>query len=66
VSVRFQVQTLYLDRTATAELESPPECDGYPVFLHTYAEPDGTAWLVLVWRVTPPPIPTQPPAKRKK
>lgn len=46
------------------EFRSPTGCDGYP---HT-CEPvvaNGQPYLVLVWRVTPPPIPETPPRTKK-
>lgn len=63
MSLRFRMQVL--DAVSDTEFEAPPDCDGYPLWVEAAEQLGGMA-LIVVWRVTPPPIPTQPPSKRKK
>ncbi len=60
--MRFRTQVF--DAESEPEFEAPSDCDGYPLWVEPVTHMGGMA-LVVVWRVTPPPIPTAPPAKRK-
>lgn len=58
-------QLLQICVGAQFPFEPPEGCDGYPHTCHPIVVGNET-FLVLVWRVPPPPIPTAPPKKPKK
>ena len=60
--MKFQVQVLDAEHGGT--FEAPDGCDSYPHTVEVCKQLGGMA-LVVVWRVTPPPIPTEPPRKTK-
>jgi hypothetical protein len=58
---RFVAQTVAIGPEPALRSFEPPEgCDSYPIEVLPWG-----ASLLLVWRVTPPPIPTAPPKAKK-